>query len=296
MTALHTKGFHHITMVSANAGRTLAFYRELLGVGLVKRTVNFDDPASYHLYFGDATGAPGTILTFFEWGAEPRGHFGVGGVHHLALGVASADAQLKWKRRLTDAGVPVSGPFDRGWFRSIYFSDPDGQVLEIATRGPGYAVDEPIEALGKREVSPPVNAEIRGHRDEVAIQARTHPEPVLVISGDMVLEGIHHISAISGDLEALAEFYPKALGLSLIKKTFNHVVRYLGIAGHGSYVLHVDLLSGSRRPSARDRDRWPRIHHRRAATIVRFGASSARLVGDRARADCPRPRAAGGVT
>ena len=221
MTALHTKGFHHITMVSANAGRTLAFYRELLGVGLVKRTVNFDDPASYHLYFGDATGAPGTILTFFEWGAAPRGHFGVGGVHHLALGVASADAQLKWKRRLTDAGVPVSGPFDRGWFRSIYFSDPDGQVLEIATRGPGYAVDEPIEALGKREVSPPVNAEIRGHRDEVAIQARTHPEPVLVISGDMALEGIHHISAISGDLEALADFYPRALGLSLIKKTFN---------------------------------------------------------------------------
>ncbi|MEO6444445.1 MAG: VOC family protein, partial [Gemmatimonadaceae bacterium] len=221
MQALHTKGFHHITMVSSDARRTMAFYRELLGVGLVKRTVNFDDPSSYHLYFGDGTGAPGTILTFFEWRDARRGNYGVGGVHHLALGVSTAEAQLKWKRRLVDAGVPVSGPFDRGWFRSIYFSDPDGQVLEIATRGPGYAVDEPMEALGKREVAPPVHAEIRGQRDEAAIAARTHPEPVPVITADMALEGIHHISAISGDLDALADFYPKALGISLIKKSFN---------------------------------------------------------------------------
>ena len=66
MTQLQTTGFHHVTMVSADARRTLAFYRDLLGVGLVKRTVNFDDPSSYHLYFGDADGAPGTLLTFFE--------------------------------------------------------------------------------------------------------------------------------------------------------------------------------------------------------------------------------------
>src|SRR5687767_10632250 len=114
MNELITNGFHHITMVSANARRTVAFYREVLGIGLVKRTVNFDDPGSYHLYFGDATGSPGTLLTFFEWAGARRGHWGVGGIHHLALRVSTAEAQLKWKRRLTDAGVGVTGPYDRG--------------------------------------------------------------------------------------------------------------------------------------------------------------------------------------
>ncbi len=218
---LVTPGFHHITMVASNASRTLAFYRGLLGVGLVKRTVNFDDPGAWHLYFSDATGAPGTILTFFEWPSLAPGHPGVGGVHHLALGVASAEGQLKWKRRLEDAGVPVAGPYNRGWFRSIYFKDPDGQILEIATRGPGYDVDEPADALGQRELPPPPDAELVGDRDEQEIDQRTWPEPVPVITGDMALEGIHHISAITTDLSRLDAFYGEALGLRLVKRSFN---------------------------------------------------------------------------
>ena len=102
-----TQGFHHITMVSTQAPRTLAFYRELLGLPLVKMTVNFDDPTAYHLYFGDSAGTPGTILTFFEWPNSPRGSSGIGGVHHLALSVKTAEAQLMWKRRLADAGIRV---------------------------------------------------------------------------------------------------------------------------------------------------------------------------------------------
>ncbi|MDH3424242.1 MAG: VOC family protein, partial [Gemmatimonadota bacterium] len=152
---LATSGFHHITMVSNDAPRTLSFYGELLGLGLVKKTVNFDDPSAYHLYFGDDEGRPGTILTFFEWRHAPRGHWGVGGVHHLALGVASPDGLLQWKRRLQDAGVSVTGPLDRGYFKSIYFADPDGQVLEIATASPGYAIDEPADALGRQLLVPP---------------------------------------------------------------------------------------------------------------------------------------------
>jgi glyoxalase family protein len=220
MTSLQTSGFHHVTMVSSDVRRTLTFFRDLLGVGLVKRTVDFDDPSSYHLYFGDAAGSPGTILTFFERERGTRGHWGVGGVHHLALGVESPEAQLKWKRRLTDAGVSVSGPFNRGYFRSIYFKDPDGQILEIATRGPGYTIDEPVESLGMRDLIPP-GAELRGERDERAIDARTHPEPVPVITPDMALEGIHHVSAITSDLDRLNDFYVGALGLSLIKRSFN---------------------------------------------------------------------------
>jgi glyoxalase family protein len=216
---LKTAGFHHITMVSANAARTLAFYRDVLGIGLVKRTVNFDDPGAYHLYFGDPTGSPGTLLTFFEWPNSPRGRWGIGGVHHLALGTQSEETLLKWKRRLTDQGVKVTGPYDRGYFTSIYFGDPDGQILEIATRGPGYGLDGSSDTLGQLEM-PPENIVV-GRRDEAEIAARTYPEPVPEITPDMALEGIHHISAITHDLDRAHDFYEQALGLTLIKKTIN---------------------------------------------------------------------------
>jgi glyoxalase family protein len=219
-TTLKTQGFHHITMVSADARRTLGFYRDVLGLGLVKRTVNFDDPGSYHLYFGDELGRPGTILTFFEWGHVPRGRWGIGGVHHLALGTATAESQLKWKRWLTDHGVSVAGPYDRGWFRSIYFADPDGQVLEIATKGPGYAIDEPADQLG-RQVVIPTGAQIRGARDEMAIRASTWPEPVAALTPDMALDGIHHITGITDDIERANDFYHAALGLNLVKRSVN---------------------------------------------------------------------------
>ena len=220
MSELKTQGFHHVTMVSADAARTLEFYRGTLGLGLVKKTVNFDDPGAYHLYFGDAVGAPGTILTFFEWGHAPHGAPGVGGVHHLALGVESEEALLKWKRRLTDRGVHVNGPFDRTWFSSLYFTDPDGQILEIATKGPGYALDEPADALGTTIIQP-AEQRLLGHRDEEAIRLRTWPEPVPQITPDMALSGIHHVSGITDDVERAHDFYTAALGLRIVKRTFN---------------------------------------------------------------------------
>ncbi|MEX2466858.1 MAG: VOC family protein, partial [Gemmatimonadota bacterium] len=213
-------GFHHITMVSSNAPRTLDFYGNLLGLGLVKKTVNFDDPGAYHLYFGDGAARPGTLLTFFEWPQARRGGWGVGGVHHLALGVSSPEAQLKWKRRLTDAGVAVSGPIDRGYFKSLYFADPDGQILEIATAGPGYGIDEPADALGQELVHPP-EERLPDGRDEDAIARATHPEPVPEVTSDMALEGIHHITGITDDIERADAFYQEALGLELVKKTYN---------------------------------------------------------------------------
>jgi glyoxalase family protein len=215
-----TKGFHHITLVSSDAARTTRFYRDVLGVGLIKRTVNYDEPSSWHLYFGDDAGAPGTLLTFFEWPGARRGAPGAGGIHHFALTVDTAEAQLKWKRRLTDAGVHVSGPYDRGWFRSIYFADPDGQVVEIATRGPGYALDEPMEALGRSVITPP-SPQLRGTRDETGIAALTHPLRVDDITPDMQLDGLHHISGLTDDVAAIGEFYESSLGLRLVKRSVN---------------------------------------------------------------------------
>lgn len=221
MTHLLTPGFHHVTMVARDARRTVGFYRDTLGIPLVKRTVNFDDPGSYHLYFGDEHGAPGTILTFFEWPHARPGRPGIGGIHHVALGVDSIEDQLRWKRRLNDLGLHVTGPLDRGYFSSIYFRDPDGQILEIATQGPGFSIDESPDELGSRAVPPPPGAEVKGRRDEVAIAGRTHPEPVPEIVPSMRLRGIHHISGITDDLERAHEFYAGVLGLELIKRTVN---------------------------------------------------------------------------
>jgi glyoxalase family protein len=217
---LATQGFHHVTMVSADARRTMAFYRDVLGLGMVKQTVDYDDPGAYHLYFGDREGRPGTLLTFFEWPNAPAGRPGIGGVHHTALGVETEEALLKWKRRLTDHGVHTSGPYDRGYFTSLYFRDPDGQIMEIATAGPGYVIDEPADALGRELLLPPQRI-VRGHRDEAGIAALTWPEPVPVITPDMALHGIHHVSAITDDLVRAGEFYEQALGLRMVKKTTN---------------------------------------------------------------------------
>ena len=91
MSQLVTTGFHHVTLVCRDARKTLRFYRDILGLALVKVTVNFDRTDTYHLYFGNETAAPGSLLTFFEWPQAMRGRYGVGGIHHVALGTKSDD-------------------------------------------------------------------------------------------------------------------------------------------------------------------------------------------------------------
>ena len=217
---LRTRGFHHSTMVARDSNLTIQFYRDFLGFTLLLRAANTDDPDTEQLFFGDDAGTPGTLITFLEWKNIPRGRWGVGGIHHIAFGVTSEAAQLKWKRWLNDHDVVVSGPYDRGWFKSIYFTDPDGQVLEIATAEPGYTLDESIESLGTT-VQMPRESQLRGHRDEAAIAALTHPLPVETIEPDMRLTGIHHITGMTNDVHMMTEFYEQALGLRLIKKSVN---------------------------------------------------------------------------
>jgi len=215
------QGLHHITLVSADAQRTVDFYTRVLGLRLVKQTVNFDDPGSYHLYFGDELGRPGTAITFFEWRGAPRGRPGIGGTHHVALAVADYDGLLKWKRRLIDLGVAVSGPFDRHYFTSIYLNDPDGAIVEIATTGPGWAIDEPPDAIGLAYREPPQEMLVR-NRDEARIAATTWPEPVITITPDMALShGMHHITAIGSDIERTHAFFGELLGMRRVKMTSN---------------------------------------------------------------------------
>jgi glyoxalase family protein len=222
------EGLHHVTCVCSNAQRTIDFYRDELAFSLVKKTVNFDDPHSYHLYFGDETGSPGTLMTFFEWprsgrgrlgrgtfesigletptvtaeaieedpdglqlrlypGARPRLHdvvaignpdlyagliaddapmsfgepveetalIGAGTTHHIAYRASDDEEQLRWLERLVEIGLRPTPVQDRTYFRSIYFRMPDGILVEIATDGPGFLVDEAPESLGRSLSLPP---------------------------------------------------------------------------------------------------------------------------------------------
>lgn len=253
-------GLHHVTAISGAADRNLAFYSDLLGLKLIKRTVNFDDPGTWHLYFGNAAANPGSIVTFFPWqhaaagkigggetvqtrlsvpkgsldywkarlpdaeiregrlafrdpdgmqlaleanadgeGTAPasiagvklavadpastgailaevlgfkdeghgfftspsghveleathmdRGRLGRGSVHHIAFRAKDDGEQQAMVRKLqNDFGIEPTGQKDRNYFRSVYFREPSGVIFEIATDGPGFAVDEPADRLGE---------------------------------------------------------------------------------------------------------------------------------------------------
>lgn len=214
-------GLHHITLVASDARRTAEFFTRVLGLRLVKKTVNFDDPGSYHLYFGDETGSPGSAITYFEWPGAGRGSPGIGGTHHFALTVADRDGLLMWKRRLTDHGVHVTGPMNRHYFESLYFTGPDGEIIEIATRGPGMSADAGDGLPDDAQRTPPEPL-LKGARDEGAIAAETWPEPVPEIVPAMRLDqGMHHISAMSSDVGRTSAFLEGVLGIPLVKKQRN---------------------------------------------------------------------------
>lgn len=123
-------GIHHVTAIAGDPQQNVDFYAGTLGLRLVKRTVNFDDPGTYHLYFGDEAGHPGTILTFFPWPGAPRGHRGGGQATAVSFSVPH-DSLAFWEERLKTREIPfaaVESPFDQS---VLEFSDPDGLALEL---------------------------------------------------------------------------------------------------------------------------------------------------------------------
>lgn len=210
-------GLHHITLVTADAQRCVDFYSHTLGLRFIKQTVNFDDPGSYHLYFGDGDAKPGSVITFFEWRGAPQGRSGIGGTHHLALTVADWNGLLMWKRRLTDRDIKVAGPFDRRVFASIYFDDPDGTHLEITTAGPGWTPEQLADtatAPRPRFVEALPESERR-----VPLARATWPDRVDSVTAAMTLTGMHHISAFSSNLDHTHAFYGELLGMKRIRFT-----------------------------------------------------------------------------
>jgi len=131
-------GIHHVTAIAGDAQKNVDFYVGVVGLRLIKRTVNFDDPTTYHLYYGDYSGAPGSILTFFPWQDAYRGHSGNGQTVAAAFQVGQ-DALNYWVKRLKTLGLAVEGPFERFGDTLISFADPDGMRIEIVGAGAGDA-------------------------------------------------------------------------------------------------------------------------------------------------------------
>ncbi len=154
-----TAGIHHITAIAGDAQRNREFYSGVLGLRLVKRTVNFDDPATYHLYYGDYPGRPGTILTFFPWTARaPRGRPGAGQVVSISFAVPQGSLAY-WRERLGSSGVEVEGFREVLGEQVLGFRDPDGLALELVPGGPSEG--EAPEGAGWEPPVPPEHA-IRG--------------------------------------------------------------------------------------------------------------------------------------
>jgi glyoxalase family protein len=133
------EGMHHITMITGDARANVEFYADVLGLRLVKKTVNFDAPEAYHLYFGDEQGSPGSILTWFEFAGAWQGAPGAGMIHTLQLGVGSEASLGFWAERLAGKGHE-----SRRGERSLAFADPDGLRLELVVADDGNA---PLRAV-----------------------------------------------------------------------------------------------------------------------------------------------------
>lgn len=137
-----SQGIHHITSVASDPKENVRFYTQELGLRFVKRTVNFDDPGTYHLYFGDRTGSPGSIITFFPWIGMGTGRHGIGQAQEIGYAVPKSSIGW-WLERLTKRGLPHEGPAKRFDETVISLKDGDGQLVELvgtdwAGALPGY--------------------------------------------------------------------------------------------------------------------------------------------------------------
>ena len=170
---MRLEGIHHVTAITADAPRNVDFYTRVLGLRLVKKTVNQDDPTVYHLFYADEQGSPGSDITFFEYPGLPRGQAGPGMVHRVSFRVASEEALSFWVHRLADEGVDSELDGLR-----LRFADPEGMGLELASV---ETSDEPLTA--------------------------NHPE----IPAELALQGFDGVRAYATEPDASRAFLEEAL-------------------------------------------------------------------------------------
>jgi glyoxalase family protein len=180
-------GLHHVTAIASDPQQNLEFYVGLLGMRFVKRTVNFDDPGTYHFYFGDRRGTPGTILTFFPWPGVRSGIRGVGQIEATAFTI-SADSVNYWLERLKQHHVAAEKTSPRFGEEVIRFVDPDGLLLEL------------------------IGSNFLGSVD---------PWPDSSVPSEHTLRGFHSVSAALEGYEKTARLLTDTFGYRLIEESEN---------------------------------------------------------------------------
>jgi glyoxalase family protein len=170
------EGIHHVTAITGDAPGNVDFYTRVLGLRLVKKSVNQDDPTVYHLFYADEAGSAGSDITFFEYPGARRGRAGRGMVHTVVWRVGSAEAVDFWQERLTREGLDVARDGDR-----LTFADPEGLGLEIRLV---ETDDEPLVAV--------------------------HPD----IPAEVAIQGFDGVRAYTGDVDASRAFLADTLGFA----------------------------------------------------------------------------------
>jgi glyoxalase family protein len=215
-------GIHHVTAICSDPRRNVAFYTDSLGLRLVKRTVNFDDPNTWHLYYGDETGSPGTALTFFAWGNIPPGRSGIGQATATAF-IIPERSLAYWTDRLAERGIPHEGPERRFEHTVVALRDPDGMDLElVASKG--------ARALDAWSGGP--------------------------VPAEHAIRGFHGVTVIVADVEPTARVLTEALGFDAQGQ---EDTRHRFVASGGPLGTVVDVKTDSR--AAPGRQGAGSIHH-----------------------------------
>ena len=181
------KGIHHITAIAGNAKKNYDFYTRVLGLRMVKKTVNFDDPHTYHFYYGDKVGTPGTILTFFPWEGIQTGRRGARQVTEIGYSVPEGSLDF-WVKRLDDNNVIYNKPSTKFGEKYVSFLDPDGLKFELTV---------------------PKQADTR------------EPWTTKEVSAENATHGLHHITITSNKMDATAKVLTDVFGYKLLEQEVN---------------------------------------------------------------------------
>jgi len=199
------KGIHHITAIAGNAKKNYDFYTRVLSLRMVKKTVNFDDPHTYHFYYGDKVGTPGTILTFFPWEGIQTGRRGARQVTEIGYSVPEGSLDF-WLKRFEDNNVIYNKPAEKFGEQYLSFLDPDGLKIELTVP----------KKVDKRE-----------------------PWTTTEVDATKATRGFHHITITSNKIDATAKILTDIFGYKLLEQ---HVNRYRFVTDAVDVAAIVDLV------------------------------------------------------
>ena len=211
---LAPSGIHHVTAIASDPQRNIDFYAGVLGMRLVKRTVNFDDPTSYHFYFGDELGRPGSLLTFFPWPNARRGRQGAGQAAVTSFAIVPGSVGF-WLDRLLRLGVEFEQPVSRfDGERVIALKDPDGLLLELVA-----------------------------HQRVEQCAARLDLGPEAQVPAEHAIRGVYSITLWQDGHQETAELLTESMGFTLVREQ-GSIYRYTADDGRPGSIVDLRIVPG----------------------------------------------------